>query len=146
MAMISQILAEKGSDVLFINPDATIFEASLMMNRNKVGALVVLKNKKLVGIISERDVLTKVIAAQLDPTKTLVSKVMTRDVIKVSVDKKIEDASQMMTQCKIRHLPVVDNQDQLRGMISIGDINCHRMTRQARRISSLEDYLYGYAM
>ncbi len=146
MAMISRILADKGSNVLFIDPDSTVFDASLMMNQHKIGALVVLRSKKLVGIITERDVLTKVIAAQLDPTVTKVCDVMTVDVVKVHVDKNIEEASHIMSHKKIRHLPVVDKRNELKGMISIGDINSHRMTRQARRISSLEDYLYGYAM
>ena len=100
MAMISRILAEKGSNVLFIDPDASVFDASLLMNQHKVGALVVLKFKKLVGIITERDVLTKVIAAQLDPTATSVRKVMTVDVVKVTVDKKIEEASRIMSHKK----------------------------------------------
>ena len=134
MSEVKVILADKGSQVLSINPTATVLDAAQLMNRHKVGSVVVLEEGHIVGMFTERDVLQRVVGGHLDPEHTPVKEVMTKKVTTCGPDTKIEEARSIMKHRRIRRLPVINN-DQLVGLISIGDLN-------AFEISHLEAYYF----
>ncbi len=143
MPKISLILSEKGSVVHQVTQGATVLEAAKIMNDHQCGSLVVMKDDKLVGIITERDVLSRVVAEQRDPASTPVVAVMTHEVAVCGLETKIEEARTVMRNRRIRHLPVVDKDHKLLGMISIGDLNAFRLNGQEQTIHFLHEYLYG---
>jgi len=143
MPKVSEILSSKGSTIHQIDKSATVFDAAVRMNEYKIGALIVVENGRLAGIISERDVLSRVVAMRKDPAATSVSDVMTTQVACCRPNTKIEDARAIMRDRKVRHLPVVDDEEHLLGMISIGDLNAYRLDGQAATIHYLEEYIYG---
>src|SRR5689334_16698153 len=102
-----------------IHPRATALQASEMMVKEGIGGLVVLDEGRLVGIISERDMVTRVVAARRDPERTLVSDVMTSDVLTITDEHTIERALEIMHQHKFRHLPLVGSGGQVIGMVSM---------------------------
>jgi CBS domain-containing protein len=123
MPEVKSILAEKGSDVLSVSPSESVLEAAKLMNKKKVGALVVIVDRAVVGMFTERDLLQRVVAHQKDPGAICVEEVMTKKVIRAHPDDPVDKAKSTMKHKRIRHLPVVDDTDELVGMISIGDIN-----------------------
>jgi len=143
MARVADILKEKGSAVMSIGPDARAIDAALLMNEHKIGALVVLDAGSIVGIISERDMMRRVVAAHRDPDRTPVHEVMTHPVVTCRPDAHIDDARKIFQSRRIRHLPVVDEDGGLEGMISIGDINAWQLNGQEVQIRHLQEYLYG---
>jgi CBS domain-containing protein len=143
MAAVRKVLREKGSHVLTIGPDATVLDAALLMNEHHVGALVVLDEGELSGIVTERDVLRKIVAQRQDPAVTRVCEIMTTRVICCQPDMPIDQARSLFRQRRIRHLPVIDDDGTLMGVISIGDLNAHDLDGQAVQIHYLEQYLYG---
>jgi len=143
MATVNDVLKLKGSQVFSIGPDASVLDAALLMNEHRIGGLVVLQGQRIVGIITERDVLRRVVAQRADPAATSVKDVMTKDVTVCRKTTSIEDARAIFRDQRIRHLPVVDEQGQLQGMVSIGDINSWQLNGQAKTIHYLEEYLYG---
>lgn len=145
MAKVSQILGNKGGQVMSIGPDVSVLDASLVMNEHRIGALVVLEVGKIVGIISERDVLRRVVAERRDPEATRVQEVMTQKVVTCQADTPLEDARKLFQSRRIRHLPVVDAGGGLEGMISIGDLNAWQLSGQEIEIRHLHEYLYGVA-
>ncbi len=138
MNTVRHILEIKGSFVWTISPDASVFEALRMMANKDVGALAVLEDDKLIGIISERDYARKVILFGKASKETLVREIMSSQVITIHPDQTIEECMELMTNKRIRHLPVVA-EGKLLGMISIGDVVNNIIRRQRQRISSLED-------
>jgi CBS domain-containing protein len=144
MASARDILAQKGRNVLSISPTATILKAAQYMNEFKIGCLVVVEDQRLVGILSERDILTRVVAQRRDPASTLVEEVMTTDVICSREDTSIEEARGVMKNRRIRHLPVMSVEGSLVGLISIGDLNAFQATSQERTIHLLHEYIYGH--
>lgn len=144
MPQIKEILSSKGTEVVAISPDATVFEAAVLMNKHKIGAVVVVENGRLVGIFTERDVLRRVVGEQRDPAAVKIRNVMTDDVACGSLDTSIEEAKAVMKNRRIRHLPVVDEEMRLQGMISIGDLNAYRVDSQEVTIRFLHEYIYGY--
>ncbi|HAI11844.1 MAG TPA: histidine kinase [Phycisphaerales bacterium] len=143
MPNVASILAEKGSKVLTISKGATVLEAARMMNENKCGSLLVTEDTQLLGIITERDVLSRVVAAERDPAATPVLAVMTQEIAVCTAETSIEEARTVMRNRRIRHLPVVDGHDQLVGVVSIGDLNAYRLEGQEKTIHLLHEYLYG---
>lgn len=143
MATVRDILEHKGTDVLTIPPSATVYEAAVLMNEHKIGALVVLYQERLVGIITERDIMRKIVAQRRDPAETPVEEVMTSEVVCGRVNTSFEEARGVMANRRIRHLPVVDDDDRLLGLISIGDLNAYQSTSQERTIYLLHEYIYG---
>jgi CBS domain-containing protein len=141
MAQVREILQRKGPHIWSIGPEATVLQAALLMRERKIGALVVLDQGQIVGM-SERDVLHRVVAQELDPARTTVGDVMTTEVVCCSLDTSIEEARGAMRDRRIRHLPVVvDNR--LIGLISIGDLNAFLTAEQEQTIFLLSEYLYG---
>ena len=143
MAKVLNVLQKKGTQVFSIGPDASVLDAALLMNEHQVGGLVVLQNSKVAGIITERDLLRKVIVQRKDPAAVTVRDAMTAEVYVCKKDASIEDARTLFMQRRIRHLPVVDDHGRLEGMISIGDINGWKLHGHEQTIHYLKAYLYG---
>ncbi len=143
MVTVRMLLEGKGPQVVAVNRDATVLDAAQLMNQHKIGALVVHDNDQLEGIFTERDVLRRVVAARRDPAQVKVGDVMTSDVIVCEPECSIEDARNIFRTKRIRHLPVVNKQGRLEGMISIGDINAYQLNGQETTIHYLEEYIYG---
>ena len=137
---IRSILADKGQAVFGIAPDATIREALTMMADKNVGAIIVLDDGKLVGILSERDYARKVVLEGKSSSDTMVSDIMTSSVSTISPTASADDCMEMMTTGRFRHLPVVEN-DSVIGVISIGDIVKAVIERQQALIGDLERYI-----
>jgi CBS domain-containing protein len=143
MATVREILQIKGSQVLSIGPEATALDAALLMNEHKVGSLLVMSGGQLIGIISERDILIRVVVARRDPGVTSVLDVMTTEVICCQPHTSLEEARGVLKNRRIRHLPVVDENKRLCGLISIGDLNAHETHDRERTIHVLQEYIYG---
>src|SRR5512134_1756328 len=121
MKTVSQLLQTKGNEVWSIGPDALVIEALKLMAEKGIGALVVLDAGRVVGILSERDYARKVSLQGKSSKTTLVREIMTEKVVYVRPDQTVEDCMALMTNKRIRHLPVLDD-NQLAGVISIGDV------------------------
>ncbi|MCC6424268.1 MAG: CBS domain-containing protein [Phycisphaerales bacterium] len=145
MPTVRDILATKGSQIFSIGPQATVLQATQLMNQHKVGALVVMHEEQVVGMFTERDVLRRVVAEQRLPADVTLADVMTSEVICCEPDMDLDDASTIMQQRRIRHLPICDNDGNLLGMISIGDLNALHASHQEQTIHFLNDYIYGRA-
>ncbi len=143
MPTVKEILARKGSQVLTIGPGATVLEAALLMNEHKIGSLVVVREGQVVGMFTERDVLTRVVGEQREPGRTLVGEVMTAEVACCTPETEIEEARGAMKNRRIRHLPLVDGNGRLQGLISIGDLNAYEASNQEQTIYLLQEYMYG---
>jgi CBS domain-containing protein len=143
MASVRDILARKGNHIETITPAATVFEAAVRMNAKKIGALLVLDQDRLVGIITERDILQRVVAKRRDAAETLVEEVMTIEVACCQIHTSLEEARGVMKNRRIRHLPVVDSEERLVALISIGDLNAYQATDHEQTIHLLHEYIYG---
>ena len=143
MGTVREILARKGSQVWSVGKEASVLDAALLMNEHRIGALVVLEEGRVAGMFTERDVLRRVVAEQRDPARTRVGEIMTDEVICGTLETSIEEARGAMKNRRIRHLPLVDGDRRLLGLISIGDLNAHEATSQEQTIHLLQEYLYG---
>jgi len=143
MSTVREILHRKGSHVQTVGPDATVMDAATLMNEHKIGALAVLDRGQVVGMFTERDVLRRVVGERRDPVTTRVHEVMTSEIVCCRVETTIEEVRGSMMNRRIRHLPVIDGEGQLIGMISIGDLNALQATHQEQTIHHLHEYLYG---
>ena len=145
MSTVQTILEKKGSHVWTVGKEATVLQAALLMNEHKVGGLVVTDGGRIGGMFTECDVLRRVVGEQRDPARTTVAEVMTqaRDVICCSPDTPLDEASTAMKTRRIRHLPVVDGDGQLIGLVSIGDLNAHQQAAQEQTIFLLHEYMHG---
>src|SRR5262245_47592957 len=143
MPTVSEILDIKGSQVMTIGPAATVLDAAFLMNEHKIGSLVVMANRQVVGIISERDILTRVVVPRLDPGVTSVQDVMTTEVVCCQPHTKLDEARGVLKNRRIRHLPVLDEGQQLCGLVSIGDLNAHQTHDHELTIHILQEYIYG---
>jgi CBS domain-containing protein len=140
MKTVKQILDSKGYQVWSIHPDATVFEALKLMGEREVGALAVVQNGQLAGILSERDYARKVILRGRTSRDTHVREIMTSNVVTTDLDETVESCMGVMTQRRIRHLPVVDD-GRLIGMVSIGDLVKSIIEQQQFIIEQLETYI-----
>ncbi len=121
---------------------ASVLDAAKMMNEHHIGSLIVLDTlNNIAGIITERDILTRVVTQQLDPAKTQVSNAMTKEVIHCTPETTLTEARHLMTDCKIRHIPVINNDNQLLGMISIGDLNAAANADLTIEVKSMRQYI-----
>jgi CBS domain-containing protein len=139
---IGSVLSLKGRELWFIAPTATVYEAIQKMSEKEVGALLVMSDGKLIGIISERDYARKVILKDRSSKQTLVREIMTNPVITVAPSHNVEDCMRTMTENRIRHLPVVDR-DQVVGIVSIGDLVNWIITAREATIGHLQSYIEG---
>ncbi len=143
MATVKSIVETKGAHVWSVGPGANVLDAAVLMNEHKIGALVVLEGGRLVGVFTERDVLRRVVGEARNPAATRVADVMTTEVVCCSPETTLEEARGVMKNRRIRHLPVLDNEGRLLGLVSIGDLNAHMEHDQERHIHLLNEYLYG---
>jgi len=137
---VRHILQIKGFDVWAISPNATVFEALRMMADKDVGALPVMEGEKLLGIISERDYARKIVLQGKASKETLVRDIMTEKVFSVHPEQTAHEVMTLMTEKRVRHLPVVEN-ERVIGMISIGDVLRNVIYQQRQTIRSLEDLI-----
>jgi CBS domain-containing protein len=140
MRLVREILQSKGHDIWSIRPEASVFDAVKMMSERSVGALLVMEGEKMVGIITERDYARKVILAGKSSKQTEVKDIMTQRVLWVAPERTIEECMALMTDKKVRHLPVVEN-TQVVGMVSIGDLVKAIIAEQQVIIDQLQNYI-----
>jgi len=138
---VESLLHGKGREVYSIGPSASVHTALELMEQRKVGALVVTEEGALVGIISERDFAREMITADKGPREIVVSDIMTTKVHTVGLTKTMADCMAMMTNKRIRHLPVLHDDGRLVGLISIGDVVRAVITDQESLIEDLERYI-----
>ena len=139
---IGAILTQKEGSVFSIAPDALVFEAIQLMAEKNVGALLVIKGKKLVGIFSERDYTRKVFVRGKSSKETRVDEIMSSNVTVTHPNEGVDDCLRLMTDKHIRHLPVLEG-DKIVGVISIGDLVKHVISCQSAAIAHLENYISG---
>ena len=139
---VASILKKKGDAIWSVEPTATVYEAIAMMAEKSVGALLVVSDGKHVGIISERDYARKVVLQRRSSSDTLVHEIMTGSVITVTPDHSVENCMKIITERRVRHLPVLAG-DKLLGVISIGDLVNAIITEQAETIGHLSTYISG---
>ena len=141
---VSVLLQDKDNSVYCISVNSTVEAAVAEMNRQRIGSLMITDSIHFVGILTERDVLTRVVAVDLNPKSTPVSRIMTVRFQSIMHDASVEDAMQMMKEHRIRHLPVFDD-NQLLGMLSIGDINSWLLKVNEIEAENLRRYMFeGY--
>ena len=140
MRSVQHLLEEKPQQILSIGPDASVLDALKLMAERDVGALVVLDGEKLVGIFSERDYARKIILFGKSSKDTPVSAIMTQKVVCVRPEQTAEECMALMTQKRVRHLPVL-SEKKVVGIISIGDVVRAMLTDQQRTIEQLEQYI-----
>jgi CBS domain-containing protein len=142
MATAKELLAQKPRAIYSIEPDDPVLEAIQLMAQHSIGALLVMKVNELVGIVSERDYARKVILLGRSSSDTPVWQIMSAPVITVSPESTVSDCMQMMTDKRVRHLPVTDGARVL-GVLSIGDLVRAALEEQRRTIDDLEHYIRG---
>ncbi len=142
MKTIRQLLENKGHDVLSATPETSVYEALELMAEHNIGALLVLDGDNLVGIFSERDYARKVVLKGKSSRGTVLGEIMSKKVACVRADQTIEECMALMTDKRIRHLPVLEN-DELAGVISIGDVVKVVISEQEFLITQLENYITG---
>lgn len=140
---VSMLLRQKGNAVFSLPSDASVYSAIEMMADRHVGALLVIDNNQLVGIISERDYARKIILQGKSSKDTFVREIMTPNPITIHCDTTVDEAMRTMTDHRIRHLPVVNSDGHVAGVLSIGDLVNWITTSQDETIAHLEHYIAG---
>ena len=143
MKTVTQLLRTKGQQVLSVSPDMPVFEALGVMADKNVGALLVVEGERLVGVFSERDYARKVILKGKSSKDTPVREIMSSHVLYVRPEQTIEDCMALMTGKRVRHLPVLDEELRVVGVISIGDVVKDIISEQEFIIEQLQNYITG---
>jgi CBS domain-containing protein len=142
MATIRNLLKSKGDSVWSVPPTATVLETLKIMAEKDVGALLVLESDKILGIISERDFARAIAQSGRCMPDRMVQDYMTKEVVTAGPDRTIEECMQLMTDSKVRHLPILEG-EKLVGLISIGDLVKEIITSKQSMIDILENYIEG---
>ena len=142
MRSVKDILQEKGTQVYAVSPDAKVYEALQIMADKNVGALMVIEGETAVGLISERDYARKIVLKGKLSRDVPVREIMTADMVRIGPHDDVEFCMELMTDKRVRHLPVFDN-DRLLGIISIGDIVKAIIEHKEEIIEQLENYIKG---
>jgi CBS domain-containing protein len=142
MKTVTQLLQAKGREIHTIGPDARVFDALKLMAEKNVGALVVTEGGRLAGILSERDYARKVILLSKSSHDIAVREIMTAKVITVQPGQTVEQCMALMTEKRIRHLPVTEG-EKLIGVLSIGDLVKEVISEQEQTIKQLESYIHS---
>jgi CBS domain-containing protein len=137
LQQVGDLLDEKGTDVFSIAPAATVAAAVDLMAEKGIGSLLVIEEGALCGIVTERDYARKIVASGLSIDKTSVADIMTVDVLTTGVDQNIDECMMLMTEKRIRHLPVVEG-DRVLGIISIGDLMKAIISDNQRALGALD--------
>ena len=137
---LSRVLEQKSQPLEAVTPQTSIGQAIARMNERNIGSVLVMEGQRLAGIFTERDVLTRVVPRRLDPERTPVAEVMTRELITISPSRTVQDAMMVMTDSRRRHIPVIEG-TKVVGMISIGDLTRWVVRDQQRAIEELHDYV-----
>jgi CBS domain-containing protein len=143
MKTIRQILQAKTKPLVHIAPDATVYEALSLMAKHDVGAVVVLDGTRMVGIFSERDYARKLALQGKGSHETKVREIMTEKVFYVPPETTVDECMAIMTQKRFRHLPVLDKEERVLGLVSIGDMVHATISEQQFIIEQLEHYITG---
>jgi CBS domain-containing protein len=138
---VADMLAQKGATIRAIAPDATVYEAIEQMDEWHVGALLVMRGEELVGIVSERDYTRKVILLGRASKETRVEEIMSTDVISLRSDTSLGECLRVVTDSRIRHLPVLDAAGKVVGVLSIGDLVRAVVAQQAETINTLRLFI-----
>ena len=139
---IREILHHKGGTTWTVSPETTVFDAIKLMAEKNIGALLVLKQNRLAGIISERDYTRKVVLLGRSSKDTLVNQILSGEVVQVTPEHTVDQCLRLMTEHRVRHLPVVEN-GKLIDIISIGDLVRWIIATQRMTIEQLEKYIAG---
>lgn len=142
MKLIKHLLDRKGRHIISVSPTDSVLDAIRLMAEKNIGAVLVMSGQQLLGIMSERDYARKVIVKGRASNSTPVSEIMTADVVTTSDTETVYGCMELMTERKIRHLPVI-NDDEVVGMISIGDLVQAIIADQQEEIEHLEHYISG---
>ena len=142
MATVRDMIRKKGYEIYAIAPDATVFEALNLMAEHNIGALLVMGDDEIQGIVSERDCIRKVDVKGRSAQDTKISEIMTSDVITVEVDQPLEECMSLMIDKNIRHLPVCEGKNLL-GLLSVRDVLREVIEVQQMMLSQLERYITG---
>ncbi len=145
MKTVKQVLKAKGNQIWSITSDKSVYDALEMMSEKEIGALLVMDDGELVGILSERDYARKVILKGASSLKTPVKEIMTTKVAGVTSEKTIEDCMALMTGKRCRHLPVMED-NKVIGVLSIGDLVKAAITHKEFMIHQLKNYICGDAL
>jgi CBS domain-containing protein len=142
MKLIKHLLDRKGRHIVSVVPDTTVLEAITLMADKTIGSLLIMENDELLGIVTERDYARKVIIKGRSSKTTLVSEIMTTGVFTSSSSETVNSCMALMTEKRIRHLPVVED-NQVVGMVSIGDLVAAIISDQQEEIEQLGQYISG---
>lgn len=140
MRKVSNVLGRKGNRVTTVPPEMTVIDALKLMAEQNIGSVVVMKEEKFAGIMTERDYSRKVILKGRHSSETKVGEIMTTDFPYVSMNDTVESCMQLMTSHRLRYLPVIEN-EQLVGIISINDLVTETILTQAETINQLQSYI-----
>lgn len=139
---VRAVLNQKGDQVWSVSPDATVYDAVAMMAEKNIGAVLVMEGDRLLGILSERDYSRKIVLKGKMSKETLVREIMASPVVTVTPANTIEDCMRLMTDKRVRHLPVIEN-DKVVGVVSIGNLVNWIITSQSATIDQMERYITG---
>src|SRR5580658_3091045 len=142
MATASALLKHKGRVINSVPPDAPVLEAIREMAEHSVGALLVMQNERLMGVVSERDYARKVILLGRSSNETRVSQIMSAPVLTVRPDQSVNECMRIMTESRVRHLPVLEG-ERVVGVLSIGDLVRAVLEEQQQTIEQLEHYIHS---
>ena len=142
MNFVRDIIQKKGPQVAAVSADQSVLSAAQLMNDRRIGSVVVTQGETVVGIFTERDILTRVVAAQKDPASVAVRDVMTHPCVVCGPEDEITQCQAMMTEKHIRHIPVV-SEGKLVGIISSGDILASSKVQLEEAVRYLSEYIYG---
>lgn len=144
MKTLKKLLEERPARApLAVSPDDTVFSALELMAKHNIGAVLVMDDRQLAGIFSERDYARKIILVGKSSKDTMVREIMTEKVLYARPEQTIDEAMALMTEKHIRHLPVLDTDKRVIGMVSIGDVVKETISEQAFLIKQLEQYIAG---
>ena len=139
---VKQLLDKKGNEIHAVSPDATVFDAIKLMSERGVGALLVMQDDQLTGVISERDYTRKVILKGRSSTSTTVQEIMTSNIITLAPDNNIDQCMALMNENQIRHLPIVEN-GRVMGVVTIMDVIKNILSEKEFIIEQMESYIAG---
>ena len=143
MKRLKEILADKGANIWSIGPDESVYVAIELLAEKEIGAIAVTEGVQLIGIVSERDYARQIILKGRSSENTRVRDIMSTEVITAQPDQEVRECMELMTEKRIRHLPIIDDEKKLIGMISIGDLVRAIIAEQESTIGDLEKYISG---